>query len=86
MSLYYARFKHVLSESSTGLEDLIGFFDVDASKKIEPQIAKQFEKVFNGKYGEYQRSYTLRDCGPVEAGKGYIINQFIKISTHKSQT
>jgi len=72
MTLYYARFKHVMSESSTGLEDLMGFFNIDDSNEVEPQIEEQFEKAFDGKY---KRSYTLRDFGPVKIGKGYKVKQ-----------
>lgn len=75
--IFYGRFKHVcLGEPGcNGIEDLIGFFDINDSREPEIQIIEQFERVFNGEYGKYGRSYVLRDFGKVEAGKGHSITE-----------
>jgi len=81
MTEYYARFKHVCSEEPgcDNFMDLIGFIDVPKSpiefEEFEKLVSDRFEGMFNGTYGNYGRSYTLRDFGPVEVGKGYLVKE-----------
>jgi len=81
MTEYYARFKHVCLEEPgcDNLVDLIGFIDVPESpiefEKFEKRVSDEFERMFNGIYGSYGRSYTLRDFGPVKIGRGYLVKE-----------
>jgi len=44
-------------------------------KEFEKVVSDRFERMFNGTYGNYGRSYTLRDFGPVKIGKGYLVKE-----------